>query len=265
MTVPGFDISQLRRRAALVRLADLLEVPIDRLAYLDDVPEAQLCAFYEQVAGALAQENADVVARLAAASALLPVSIMAKIAQRSRSALFVARLAGAVDRSRAVKVARRLPESQIAAIARHLHARDAARVVGELPDPMVTAVAVALSDKEDWATLARFVAVLPHEPAVRATAELGDTALLRVAALISEADTLDRALAATPVERVAPLLHAVVADDLWPELAIVLPRMPEAHRRALDAAIAGSDETVAARYAAIAGLPKFVDQTEETS
>ncbi|MGE5617472.1 MAG: hypothetical protein ACM3UX_00895, partial [Candidatus Woesearchaeota archaeon] len=68
-------------QAEILKLARLLQREPDRLAYLQQVPFDDLCILRERVTECLFTQHEAALRRLAAASRLLPVSLVASLAQ----------------------------------------------------------------------------------------------------------------------------------------------------------------------------------------
>jgi hypothetical protein len=172
--------------AEIRKLARVLGVPPERLAYLRDVPVADLRALREKATTALFDAHLGVLERMAGASKLLPVPVLAKIAERVFGPLLSARIAGLVDVHRGVDIAKRLDPRFLADVAAELDPRRAAGIIAGLPAPIVVKVASELARREDWITIARFVDHLPDSTITASLDAIPDEALPEVASMLDD-------------------------------------------------------------------------------
>ncbi|MFJ9370905.1 hypothetical protein ACIRRA_41745 [Nocardia sp. NPDC101769] len=238
-------------RVEMILLARTLCVPVERLAYLADLPDEELRAFRKQVSKALFDANSHGIARLARVSGIVPVAVMANVAQRSRSALFVASFARVLDLSKAVGVAQRLRPPLLAEVAAELDPAEVRTIVGALPPALIVNVAVELQARADWMTLANMVGHLPWETVARALAELGDVALVQTSNLVGDAALRNLLVELTPVERIAGLVAAVAEHNLWTEAAAAIGHLPEDKLLAATKAAAALGPSEHASFAAL--------------
>lgn len=218
MTVPASN-------PQLTKLARTLGVSEQRIAYLAEVPPADLNRFRGQVADRIYAEHAAGIARITLAARIIPPSIAVRLILRNGSPLLTARLAAATEHGRAVEIARRLPADFLADVAAHLDATQAGRLVSALPPSTVCAVVARLAAAADWVTLGTLVPALPP-PLLRAVVgELDGVAILRCAAMTDSpehAAALAAALDATAVDRARGAAERHLLWDEWSLLG--LPR-----------------------------------------
>ncbi|QRP44910.1 hypothetical protein [Amycolatopsis sp. FDAARGOS 1241] len=218
----------------ILKLARVLDVEPARLAYLGDVDPADLQLFREQVTTTLFDANLVVLERMALASRLLPAPVVAKIAEKVFGPLLCARIAGLVDVSRGVDVAKRLPPKFLASVAAELDPRRATSIITRIPIDTVVAVAGELTRREDWITLGRFVGHLPDPTVRRSLDVLDDAALLRTAYVLDDKSRIDHVLGLLPAGRLPRLIRAAGADEsLWEPALDVLAHLGKARREAV--------------------------------
>jgi hypothetical protein len=215
-------------QAEILKLARVLGTSPERLAYLERVDAAELQVFREQVTDTLFDANLAVLERMAMASRLLPSPVLAKIAEKVFGPLLCARIAGLVDVSRGVEVAKRLKTPFLTDVAAELDPRRASAIITKIPLDTVVAVAGELVRREDWITVGRFVGHLP-DPTVRACLDIiGDAALLRIAFVLDDKDRLDHVVSLLPEDRFRRLLRVAVDDkDLWAPALDLLTHLSE--------------------------------------
>jgi AcrR family transcriptional regulator len=195
--------------AEIRKLARVLGVSPDRFGYLRDVPAADVRLLREQMTSTLFDAHLGVLERMAGASRLLPSPVLAKMAEKVFGPLLSARIAGLVDVSRGVDIAKRLPPRFLADVAAELDPRRAAGIIAGLPAPVVVAVARELARREDWITIARFVDTLPERGIVASLEVIPNEALPQVAEMLDDPARVRYVLDLRPEHRMD-----AISDDL---------------------------------------------------
>ncbi|WP_158886344.1 hypothetical protein [Amycolatopsis anabasis] len=228
---------RLDSHAEVLKLARLLGTQPERLAYLEDRTPEDLRRLRDQVTDFLFDANLGALRRMAAASGLLPSAVLAKIAERTFGPLLCARIAGLVDVSRGVDVAKRLSPAFLADVAAELDPRRAAGIIARIPAPTVVAVARELVRREDWITIGRFVGHLPDRTVLAALEVIDDAALLRTAFVLDDKDRIDHVLGLLPGDRVDGVMRVAGERDLWPAALDLLEHVGAERRARLVASI----------------------------
>lgn len=138
-------------------LARLLRRDPTELEYLLEVPANDLAALRERVTDVLFDAHGQLLGRLAAASKLLPIGVVATIGERAFGPVLAARVAGLLEPSRAVEMAVKLPVAFLADIAVELDPRRASAVIGQIPASQIAAITPALISRGEHVTMGRFV------------------------------------------------------------------------------------------------------------
>ncbi|MEU8638009.1 hypothetical protein AB0C38_38010 [Amycolatopsis sp. NPDC048633] len=226
--------------AEILKLARVLGVEPERLQYLARVDADDLKAFREQVTDTLFDANIAVLQRMALAARLLPGAVLAKIAEKVFGPLLCARIAGVVDVSRGVDVAKRLSPRFLSEVAADLDPRRASAIISRIPLETVLAVADELARREDWITLGRFVGHLPDPTVRRALEQIDDPGLLRIAFVLDDKNRIDHVVGLLPAHRLGRLLTAAGADeDLWTPALDLLNHLGDARRETLEPMLGG--------------------------
>ncbi len=216
-------------QAEILKLARVLDVEPARLAYLARVDADDLQAFREQVTDTLFDAHVAVLQRMALAARLIPGPVLAKIAEKVFGPLLCARIAGLVDVSRGVDVAKRLHPRFLAEVAADLDPRRASAIIARIPLDTVVAVATELARREDWITLGRFVGHLPDETVRRSLEIIDDPGLLRIAFVLDDKRRIDHVIGLLPEGRLGRIITAAGADeDLWAPALDLLSHLSEA-------------------------------------
>ena len=227
-------------RGEILKLARVLGVEPGRLEYLARVDADDLQAFREQVTDTLFDANIAALQRMAMAARLLPGGVLAKIAEKVFGPLLCARIAGLVDVSRGVDVAKRLRPEFLAEVAADLDPRRASAIITRIPLETVLAVAKELTRKEDWITLGRFVGHLPDPTVRRALEEIDDPGLLRIAFVLDDKKRIDHVVGLLPAHRLGRLITAAGTDeDLWTPALDLLTHLSDARRATLEPMLGG--------------------------
>ncbi|HEY6523427.1 MAG TPA: hypothetical protein VIY10_06630 [Solirubrobacteraceae bacterium] len=233
----------LRGQAEVMKLARLLGREPDELAYLERLAPADLRALRDRVTESLYDAHGSSLARLAAASRLLPAGITATIGQRAFGALLSARLAGLLETDKAVEVATKLPPPFLADVAVELDPRRASDLIGAIAPALIGQVTAELVARREYVTMGRFVGHLSDEAIAAAVAAMDDEALLQVAFVLEDPSQLSRLFAKLPRGRAAGVIVAAADEGLWLEALDLLNHLHKRQRKemvlaalALDAA-----------------------------
>lgn len=234
---------QLERSAEITKLARLLDVPTDELAYLAEIPSSALARFREQVADRLFGGDAERLKRVAAASKLLPLPLAVKLAQLAFGPLLCAATAGLLEPARAAKLSAKMPVPFLADVATMMDPRRAAAVIAAVPTPVVVAVGRELIDRGEYVTMGRFVGLLSQSTLRAAVPAIeSDEALLHTAFVLEDKDRLDDLLAVAR-DRVDGLIRTAHEHDMWAEALDLISHLDLANRAELgDLAAAQDDE-----------------------
>ncbi len=223
----------LEARAEIVKLSRLLGRDPDQLGYLEGTPAAELRLLREQVTDGLFTAHGPALARLASASRLLPVALVATLGEKVFGPVLSARVAGLLDPGRAVEMASRLPVKFLADVAIELDPRRASDVIAQIPPEQIAAITRELIAREEYVTMGRFVGHLGTDSIVSAVAAIDDTCLLRVAFVLESKDTLKDLVGVLPSERLDGIVEAAASADLWREVLDLLGHLTLDQRREL--------------------------------
>jgi hypothetical protein len=223
-------------RAEVRKLARMLGRDPEQLAYLEQLPLADLVALRDRITDVLWSSDGNTLNRLAAASKLLPTAVSAAISERAFGALLSARLAAKLEPSRAVDVAAKLSAPFLADVAGELDPRRASQVIAQMPPRQIADVTRELIAREEYVTMGRFVGHLSDEAVAAALEETDDRSLLRVAFVLEEKERLERLIGLLPAPRLGSIVCAAAADELWLEALDLLEHLSDGRRSAIVAA-----------------------------
>ena len=197
------------------------------------MPSAEIRLLREQVTDVLFTAHGPALSRLAAASRLLPVALVATLGEKVFGPVLSARVAGLLDPGRAVEMASRLPIEFLADVAIELDPRRASEVIGRIPPEQIAAITRELIGRGEYVTMGRFVGHLSSDAIVSAVGVMDDTALLRVAFVLESKDSLEDLVGVLPSERLDGIIEAAANADLWPEVLDLLGHLALDQRREL--------------------------------
>jgi hypothetical protein len=233
-----------QKRAEIAKLARLLGRSPDQLGYLQAITSDDIRELREQVTEVLFSSG-GALGRLAAASRLLPVGLVATIAERVFGAVLSARIAGLVEPDRAVQMAAKLPTEFLADIAVELDPRRARAVIAKIPPAQIAAITHVLVARDEYVTMGRFVGHLDTAAIAAAVAAMSDRALLQVAFVLENPDNFGDLLGQLSTPRLEHVIDTAAAEDLWPEALDLLTRLDDEQRReVIEVAAAREDEVL---------------------
>jgi hypothetical protein len=220
-------------RAEILKLARLLRREPADLEYLAEVSAADIRQIREQVTDVLWGAHGHALARLAAGSKILPVSLVATLGERVFGPVLSARIAGLLDPDRAVEMAARLPTPFLADIAVELDPRRASEVISRIPPPQIAAITSELIGRDEYVTMGRFVGHLTPAAITAAVEVMDDRSLLHVAFVLESKASLKDLIGVLPPPRLDGIVRAAATENLWPEVLDLLAHLTLEQRRAI--------------------------------
>ncbi|MCK9247902.1 MAG: hypothetical protein M0P31_02855 [Solirubrobacteraceae bacterium] len=194
------------REAEVAKLARLLGVAEDELAFALDVPTAELAAYRDALTARLFDGSGGALKRAADASRLMPTKVLAAVAQFALGPLICARLAGIIDPERAAGIAEALKDDYLADVAVEMDPRRATAVIALIPGERIVSINRILCERREWVPMGRFVAALGDEQLRRCVDALTDEELLRIGYVMDGVERLDDIYAMLSDDRIR---HAV--------------------------------------------------------
>lgn len=227
----------LEVRAEILKLARLLGREPAEFAYLGAVASEDLRALRDQVTETLFGSHAGVLNRLAQASRLLPVGLVAQMGERSFGPVLSARVTGLLDPDRAVDMAARLPVGFLADVAIELDPRRARDVLARVPPAQIAAVSAELTRRGEYVAMGRFVGSLPDASIAAALGTMDDRTLLEVALVLENKESLPHLISMLEPARLEAMIALAAASELAEGAAGLLEHMSPSQREASMAAL----------------------------
>ncbi|MFD9443950.1 hypothetical protein ACFWBR_36500 [Streptomyces sp. NPDC060006] len=232
----------LRGRAETLKLARLLDVEPQTLAFLEELPVEDVRLFRERSVAALFDDTPGTLDRVAALTKLLPAAVAAGIAQKALGPRLAAALAGRLEPARAADIIDRLPADFTARCCHHLDPRRIAGIMGRLDDGIVVRIALVLAERGDHLTMGRFVGHLRDSALRTVLPQLDDTTLLRTGFVIDHPERLAHIVELLDDERVSSVIEAAADNGLWPEAMAVAGMAAGAQRTRIASLTAAQPE-----------------------
>ena len=240
-------MGKLAQRAEVQRLESLLGTGPQDLAFLESIPLETLRRIREAAQDRLFGDDLTLFQRLAAASVLLPIGVIAMMAEKIFGPVLGARVAGEMNWKRAVELAARLPVKFLADIAVQLDPRRAENIIRNLPPPRIREITADLLQRREFVTMGRFVDFLTTEAireAIKAFTRPAD--LLHVGFFVDNKRRLNELIHLLPDSQLMGIIQAAQSDpeELWPEALALMAYVDESLKRRLGDLAAGQDESV---------------------
>jgi hypothetical protein len=227
----------------ILRLARLLRCPPERLSYLAKVPPEDLRVLREQVVEMLWGAHNQTLEKLAAASKLLPIALVAAIAERAFGPILAARMAGLIEPSRAVEVAVRVPVAFLADIAAEIDPRRTKQVIDGIPAERIAQLTRLLADRQEFVPMGSAVGQLPVATLRAALEVLDDAELLRAAYLMEDKQRLPELAELLGHDRLIGMIDVAQRAGLEYEAVDLLSHLDDTQRSEILEVLHQRDET----------------------
>jgi hypothetical protein len=222
-------MADLMSRLEVTKLAREIGASEDELAFLTASSPDELRELRGIVSEALAARHADLIARLAGLSRLLPVAMTAKIAQGALGPVLSARVAGALDPQDAARLAAHVDSEFLTRMATHVDARHVGRLVDAMPPDLVGDVGRRLLAAGEHVTLGRFLAVVAPHVAMTLVGDATAADLLQVALLTDDRSAVEHLLERLDDTTLAGMIASADAEEY--DAAVALLASFSAERR----------------------------------
>jgi hypothetical protein len=208
---------QLEVDAEIKRIAKLLGRGHVEFDYLRSVPSVELRQLRDQVTVTLF-DNQAVMARMAAATKIMPAGVIAGIAEKVFGPMLAARIAGLVEPDKAVDIACRLSTPFLADVAVEIDPRRVAAILAKIPPATVADVTKLLVEREEWVSMGMFLGYLPPAAVAAAMSSADAHGLLHIALVLDEKPRLAGVFDFAPPATLAQVSAAAEAEGLSEQL-----------------------------------------------
>jgi hypothetical protein len=249
-------MTDFRKQAEVVKLSRLLHTTPESLAYLEALDTDTLHDLRQSCTRQLLDQQRALFGRIATASKLLPMALLAFISERTMGPLLCARIAGEMSTARAIEICKHLSPAFMASSAIYLEADKARELTAALPLQSVVTVTRELIARKEFITLGDLVGTLPMSiiEAVLREVDNGE-ALLRIGFFVESTERLNDILDTLPIERLHDLIAAAADEktDLWPHaLALMSVVKPHWQARLVNISADGKEETLVSMIRGVA-------------
>lgn len=249
-------MSDFRQQAELTKLARLSRCTPDSLEFLSALEITTLRKIRESVARLVVDKHRTFFSRVAAASKLLPMPLLAMIGERSLGPLLCARVAGEMPIPRAIEIARHFKPPFMAKTALYMETQKICEMTAALPLASVIAVTHELIAMREFIILGDLVDQLPLDlvSKVLATIHNGE-ALLRSAFYVENPARLVAMLDVLSDSTLRSLIRTAADEklDLWPHALALMSVVPPAWQEKLvNMAVDDDDATLASMVNGVA-------------
>lgn len=213
-------MSRLEVQAETVKLARLLGVPESRLQGYAQLDAVRLRAIRESASAAIFDDARPMLVRVAAASKLLPVPLIALVAEKIFGTMLCARTVGLIAPQRALEVTLKLPDAFLADASSQIDPRSVKELIAGIPVARVKSVAAQLIQRGDYVTMGRFVDYVPRETIRSVIESIGDNAvLLHTAFFVENKSRLNDIMDLLSESRMREIVRLAgrAESGVWPE------------------------------------------------
>ncbi|HWU69440.1 MAG TPA: hypothetical protein VN046_11205, partial [Stenotrophobium sp.] len=238
-------MSRLAVRAEIIKLERLYGAGENSLSFLQALPAEEIRRLREAAQEKLFGDDTTLFQRLAAASVLLPLALIAMMAEKIFGPTLGARVAGEMNWKRAVDLSGRLPIGFLADISLQLDPRRAREIIRNLPPARIRDVAVELLRRHEFVTMGRFVDYLTEDAIRKALDAFTRPAdLLHAGFFIENKSQLGKLIRMLSDERLRAVIIAAQnpQENLWAEAVALMEHVDDALKRKLGDLAADQDQ-----------------------
>lgn len=244
----------LDAHAEVAKLAHELQAEPEALDGLAVLHADDLRRLRGMVGDALHDAHRQAFQRAAAASALLPAALTARLAQTLIGPYLAARIAAEMPADRAVRLAGHLEIDFLADVCLSLDPARVAATVQGLPDDRVIEVGTTLLARREYVTLGKFVGVVSPAVVDGVADRIDDpAALLAIARAIEARDRLDELMTRIDDDRLLAMIAAAVAGRQVAAMMALAGHLGPGNRRRLVTLATTSAPAVVTELVAVLG------------
>lgn len=247
-------MSELQIKAERIKLARLLNIESEQLAFVDQLGVEHCRALRQSMSDALFDAGKSRLMRTANAGKLLPIPILAKIGEKVFGPLLCARVAGLFSVDRAVAISERMPDEFQADISMQMDPRSARDLIANMPLNTIVTVAKILARRREYITAARFVDFLPNDVVAATINVLAAKDLLQIGFYIESTERLQEIIELLDDQQIEGLVSAANEDQgqYWAQIFSVMECLQQAQQmRLAEASLAQTSDFLLAMVRSI--------------
>lgn len=208
----------LKHEAEVERIAQLVHLPVDDVAYLRKLEIETLHEIRDAIIARLYDEHAAGMGAVATATTIVPPQVSAAIAHRVFTPKLCARIAAHLDPKRAVEISKRVPPEFLAEVALELDPRRADEILRRFPSKLVVDVAELLFPRHEYVAMGRFVDFVSEKAIAAVIDHTHDYAgLLHISMFVEDPERIDLVVQSMTPNQIRSIMKAALAErELWP-------------------------------------------------
>ncbi|WP_410212016.1 hypothetical protein [Aquirhabdus sp.] len=241
-------MSLLAAQAELHKLADKLDVPVDEIRFLTDIPPEALRHLRTALTDRVFDQQRPLFRWFAAWVRWFPVLLSVLLVRFWIGATLATRVASELPAWRVADIAKHLSAEFMADVAMGFDPRVARELVRLLPVAQIVEISEVLLKRRDFMTMGRFVGLLPDQVVREVAASIEDEGdLLEIVFNVESRERIDHLVHVLPPERIR-LTILIVCDVskrlLWPKLLALVTNVSDSMKRELGDFAASQGEDV---------------------
>ncbi len=209
--------TSMETRAELLKLARVLSIDPDELAFLEGGDPGELRELRASIADRLLAVDREHFERIVALGRHLPSRVAAGLTQHALGAQLSGRAASLLTADELADFADRLPADFVADVAAVMDLRSVGALLDQIDQAKVVEVTRVLDERQDWVTMGAFGGRIRRDALIQVIEMLDGEALARVGFLLENRSRLDEIQGLLDDEKLQGLLIAAGECDLIPE------------------------------------------------
>jgi hypothetical protein len=242
--------------AELEKLAHQVSTPADELDFLAALPAEDLRTLRGQIGEALFQADKHHFTKIAALSKNVPSALAAKITEFALPPFIGARTAELLEPAKAIDLVGRISTAYLAKVAAAMDPSRAEHIIRAIPGEKIAAVGRELAANEQWVIIGGFVSYVTSASLRDSVSEFNGEQLLRIGFVLDDTSRLGEIATMLTDEQIGEMLAAAQEFELWRELDELISNIDgdDMARMAKLLSDASAETQAAVAEAAAAGL-----------
>lgn len=209
--------ASMETRAELLKLARVLSIDPDELAFLEGADAAELQELRASISDRLLARDHEHFERIVALGRHLPGRVTAGLTEHALGAQLSGRAASLLTADELADFAERLPADFVADVAAVMDLRSVGSLLDRIDAAKVVEVTGVLAKRQDWVTMGAFAGRIQRPALIQAIDMLDGEGLARVGFLLEDRSRLDEIQGLLDDQKLRKLLIAAGECDLIPE------------------------------------------------
>jgi hypothetical protein len=203
-------------RAEILRIAGLMGLAEEDLAFLGSISSDSLYEFRQQLIEVYFEENAS-LRKLAKVANIMPSALIAKVTVDAIGPILAARVVGEVDTKVAIGVLKRVPIDFLTDTAVAADPRRVIPLFAESPREISKAIAIELIERKEYVAIGQLIAFVENDVMEHALANASDLDILYSSFLVEEKSRLADGIAMLDDDRIHSIVKTAAKESCWLE------------------------------------------------